>query len=159
MGQVRGPCKVRAKGCKGVAASENAEHPTWKWRNAKNAGESKAGDKDYGGIETVWDAGTTDCVVDVCGNGACKRLSVRARDGPPAAADEGRGRSSSPRCSSNRQARCSSRRARSGSQYGSLRSDRFERRNDSGSDGVELLRKHRRPSARGRPARWLRTCK
>ena len=75
MGQVRGPCKVRAKGCKGVAASENAEHPTWKWRNAKNAGEIKAGDKDYGGAETAWDAGTEDCVVDVCGNGACKRLS------------------------------------------------------------------------------------
>ena len=53
MGQVRGPCKVRAKGCKGVAASENAEHPTWKWRNAKNAGEIKAGDKDYGGAETA----------------------------------------------------------------------------------------------------------
>ena len=62
-----GPCRVQAKGCRGMQASFNAEHPSWAWRNAKQAGKLVLSDDDYDGVETEWPAGTDAAKVDVCG--------------------------------------------------------------------------------------------
>ena len=64
-----GPCCVQAKGCQGKQPSENAAHPSWKWRKAKIAGALNNGDPDFDGVESSWEIGAAVC-------GPCKKLAT-----------------------------------------------------------------------------------
>ena len=99
---VRGPCAVRAKRCKGAVPSCNNDHE-WNWRTAQIAGSLTAANvKEIDGIETSWAAGDDVWVCDSCKRLACHKPVHKAREAKKAeraaekaAAASGGGRSAS----------------------------------------------------------------